>query len=124
MEEFKVVYYEKQDGTYPAEEFIMAQEPKLQAKILRQIFLLRQAGNKLREPDSKLLTDGIFELRTIQGNNIARVLYFFVIGKKIVLTNGFIKKTEKTPPLEIAKAQKYREDYLQRKEMLVDGKND
>lgn len=76
MEEFKVVYYEKQDGTYPAEEFIMAQEPKLQAKILRQIFLLRQAGNKLREPDSKLLTDGIFELRTIQGNNIARVLYF------------------------------------------------
>lgn len=124
MEEFKVVYYAKQDGTYPAEEFIMAQEPKLQAKILRQIFLLRQAGNKLREPDSKLLTDGIFELRTIQGNNIARVLYFFVIGKKIVLTNGFIKKTEKTPPLEIAKAQKYREDYLQRKEMLVDGKND
>lgn len=124
MEEFKVVYYEKQDGTYPAEEFIMAQEPKLQAKILRQIFLLRQAGNKLREPDSKLLTDGIFELRTIQGNNIARVLYFFVIGKKIVLTNGFIKKTDKTPPLEIAKAKKYREDYLQRKEMLVDGKND
>lgn len=112
MDEFQVVYYEKQDGTHPAEDFIMAQEPKLQAKILRQVFLLRQAGNKLREPDSKSLTDGIFELRTIQGNNIARVLYFFVVGKKIILTNGFIKKTDKTPPMEIAKAQKYREDYL------------
>lgn len=122
MEEFEVVFYEKADGTFPAEEFIMAQEAKMQTKLLRQIFLLRRAGNKLREPDSKFLTDGIFELRAIQGNTIARVLYFFVIGKKIVLTNGFIKKTDKTPPLEIAKAQKYREDYLQRKGMLTDGK--
>ena len=48
-------------------------------------------------PLAKHLDDGIFELRTVQGNNITRILYFFVVGKTIVLTNGFIKKTQKTP---------------------------
>lgn len=41
------------------------------------------------------LVDRIFEIRAKVGSDIARVLYFFVIGKKIVLTNGFIKKTQK-----------------------------
>ena len=36
-----------------------------------------------------------------QGSNITRVLYFFYIGKKIIATNGFVKKTQKTPPKEL-----------------------
>ena len=43
--------------------------------------------------------------------------YFFVIGQKIILTNGFIKKTQKTPKAEIALAKKYRNDYLNREEI-------
>ena len=35
---------------------------------------------------------------------------------QIILTNGFVKKTQKTPPEEIALAQKYRADYFHRKE--------
>ena len=62
----------------------------------------------------KNLGDGIFELRTIQGNNVVRNLYFFIIGKKIIITHGFRKKTQKTPPEEIAKAKNYREDYKKR----------
>ena len=34
----------------------------------------------------------MFELRTKQGSDITRVLYFFIVGKKAILTNGFIKK--------------------------------
>ena len=34
---------------------------------------------------------------------------------RIVLTNGFIKKTQKTPPQEIEKAKRYRADYLSRR---------
>ena len=49
-------------------------------------------------------------------SDISRVLYFFVIGKKAILTNGFIKKTQKTPPGEIEKAKAYRKEYLSRKE--------
>lgn len=48
------------------------------------------------------------------GSDISRVLYFFVIGKKVILTNGFIKKTQKTPKNEIERAKEYRADYLER----------
>ena len=48
------------------------------------------------------------------GTNISRVLYFFVVGQKVILTNGFIKKTQKTPKKEITLAKKYREDYIER----------
>ena len=115
---FDVEYYEKSDGTYPAEEFILSQDIKMQAKIFRLIELLELKGNDLREPYSKSLSDGIFEIRAIQGNNITRVLYFFVVGKKIILTNGFVKKTQKTPDGEIEIAKKYRADYECRRESL------
>ena len=88
---FEVEYYEKSDGTDTAEEFILSQDIKMQTKLFRLLELLELKGNELREPYSKSLSDGIFEIRAIQGNNITRVLYFFVVGKKIILTNGFVK---------------------------------
>ena len=112
---FVVEYYEKSDGTYPAEEFILSQDIKMQTKLFRLLELLELKGNELREPYSKSLSDGIFEIRAIQGNNITRVLYFFVVDKKIILTNGFVKKTQKTPENEIVLAKKYRKDYELRK---------
>ncbi|MBR1598222.1 MAG: type II toxin-antitoxin system RelE/ParE family toxin [Lachnospiraceae bacterium] len=86
----------------------------MRTKVLRMVHLLEQNGNELREPYSKHLEDGIYELRIKQGTNITRVLYFFMIGQKIILTNGFVKKTMKTPTGEIQLAKKYREDYLSR----------
>jgi len=46
------------------------------------------------------------------------VLYFFFVGRKIILTNGFVKKTQKTPASEVETAKKYRAEYLARKEEL------
>lgn len=114
MQRFDVEYFEKEDGTFPAEEFILSQDDKMRAKIFRLLELLEQKGNTLREPYSKSLDDGIFEIRAKQGNNITRVLYFFYIGNKIILTNGFVKKSQKTPPSEIALAKKYRAEYERR----------
>jgi len=85
-------------------------------KLLKVITLLEEFGNELREPYSKALGNGIFELRVKQGSNITRVLYFFIVGQKIILTNGFVKKSQETPFTEITKAQKHRTDYLSRKE--------
>lgn len=113
---FKVEYYKNKDGKFPVEEFILNQNVKMQAKIFRSLELLEQRGNELREPYSKLLEDGIFELRCKVGTDITRVLYFFVVGEKIILTNGFVKKTQKTPKNEIALAKKCRSDYFDRKE--------
>ena len=57
-----------------------------------------------------------FELRAKVGSDISRVLYFFYIGKRIVLTNGFVKKTQKTPENEKKLAKKYRDDFINREE--------
>ena len=64
--------------------------------------------------NENLLKDGIFQIRAQQEGNISRVLYFFAVGKRIVLTNGFTKKTPKTPPGEIELAKEYRADYERR----------
>lgn len=109
---FTVAFYSKADGTQPALEFLKELEPKMQAKMLRVIKLLEENGADLREPYSKPLGDGIFELRAQVGTDISRVLYFFIIGQRVILTNGFVKKTQKTPQAEIDKAKKYRDDYL------------
>lgn len=106
-----VEYYELPDGTRPAEEFILAQDFKMQAKIFMALEFLEEKGPQLREPFSKSLGDGIFEVRAKQGSDISRVLYFFVVGRKAILTNGFVKKTQKTPTREIEKAKRYRADY-------------
>lgn len=64
----------------------------------------------------KCIGEGIFELRVKSGSDVSQVMYFFYVGKRIILTNGFIKKTDKTPKCEIELAQKYRQDYLSREE--------
>jgi len=43
-----------------------------------------------------------------------RILYFFYNGGVIILTNGFVKKTNKTPKKELTLAKKYRDDYVRR----------
>lgn len=111
---FEVLFYEKEDGTRPAEEYLLSEDVKLQAKMSREILLLEEFGNLLRKPHSEFLEDGIFELRAKVGTDISRVLYFFVVGKKIILTNGFRKKTVKTPRDIIELAKKYRDDFIKR----------
>ncbi len=116
MEEFEIVFYEKNDGTVPAKEFILSLDKKMKAKMFRTIKLLQNNGYELREPYSKSVNEGILELRVKIGSDIVRMMYFFVEGKKAILTNGFIKKTQKTPKEEIECAKIYRADYFQQKE--------
>lgn len=113
---FTINYYKTVDGSCPIREFIDRLEFKMQAKVMHQIAKLEQFGNMLREPSSKHIYDGIFELRVRQSSNIVRILYFFVVGSKIILTNGFVKKTQRTPTSAIALAKKYRADFLSRED--------
>lgn len=95
MDKFEIIFYEKVDGIQPVVDFILNQNIKMRAKILKSIELLEEKGNYLRTPYSKHLDDGIFELRIKQASDITRVLYFFVLDKKIVMTNAFVKKLKK-----------------------------
>lgn len=113
---FEVNFYKTANGYCPVKTFLDSLDQKMVAKLLKSIKLLEEFGNELREPYSKSLGNGIFELRAKQGSNITRVLYFFIVGQEIILTNGFVKKSLKTPITEIHKARNYRDDYLSRKE--------
>lgn len=115
MSLFEVEFYETANGKQPAKDFLLILDKKMRAKMLRMITILAENGTELREPYSKYISDGIFELRAKVSSNIARVLYFFWSGRLIILTNGFIKKTQKIPYEELERAKRYRTDYFKRR---------
>lgn len=114
MSDFKLIAYEKENGEVPVEEFLNSISLKMRAKIYGLMGILQEKGNLLREPYSKHLEDGIFELRCKFGSDITRILYFFYYEGKIVMTNGFVKKTRKTPKEEIQLAKNRRKDFIER----------
>ena len=111
---FELEFYETYDGRVPVEEFLDSLDNKMSAKLVGMLELLEEKGQSLREPYSAPLGDGIFELRCKFGSNITRVLYFFYYGKRIIATNGFVKKTQKTPISEIKLAKTRRLDWIKR----------
>ena len=111
---FDVDFYELPSGEKPVETFLDSLDKKMRAKALYGISILEEFGNNLREPHSKPIGDGLFELRIKFASDITRIFYFFVVNNKIILTNGFVKKTIKTPKTEIELARKYKADYERR----------
>jgi len=111
---FELLFYTLDNGTVPVEEFLDSLEPKMRVKAVRSLQLLEEFGNQLREPHSKHITDGIFEHRIKFSNDIARIFYFFIINQQIVVTNGFVKKTQKTPQSQIDLAKEYKSNFERR----------
>lgn len=113
---FEVDFYEDEKGRSPVLDFISSLDAKMKAKVFGRIELLEKNGPLLGMPFARHLDDGIFELRTVQGSNITRILYFFVVEERVVLTHGFVKKTQKTPARELDRARRLREDWRTRHE--------
>lgn len=67
----------------------------------------------------KSIRDGLYELRISYNGNIYRIFFIFDEGQIVVLFNGFQKKTQKTPPSEIEKALKIKEEYYEYKRKLT-----
>jgi len=107
--------YERENGRCPCQEFLdnlslIDELPYVE----RKIKLLKGLGYKLDRPHAAYLRDDIYELRIKTRNKNIRILYFFFERNRIVLTNGVIKKSDKTPDSEINKAILYRNNYLER----------
>ncbi|MDD6966253.1 MAG: type II toxin-antitoxin system RelE/ParE family toxin [Firmicutes bacterium] len=111
---FEIEFYQLPNGKKPVEEFLDSLDKKMRAKAIYGLSILEEYGNTLREPHSKSMGDGLFELRIKFAGDISRIFYFFVVDNKIILTNGFIKKTLKTPKAELDLARKYKADYERR----------
>ena len=106
--EFTIEYVELPNGRVPAREFLDTLDDKAAARIDAFINRLRIYGNRMQGKFVKKLTDDIFELRVKQFDRIFRVLFFYQPGMLIVITSGFQKKTEQTPPSEITRAEQLR----------------
>lgn len=94
------------------ERFFLKQRPKVRDKIIWTLDLIEQLET-VPETYLKHLegTDGLYEIRVQQGNDIFRIFCFFDKGKLVVLMNGFQKKSPKTPRAELHKAEKLKSEY-------------
>lgn len=99
------------------------EDEKLKSKTIRNIYLLADLKNNARPPLSEYIGEGIFELRTKFSSNITRAFYFFIWGNKIIMTNGYIKKSQKLDIKEFNKAKKLMDNYLKSKANLKESKD-
>ncbi len=105
------------NGKKPVDEFLESLSTKEAKKVFWVLKLVKELSPVPTEYFKKLQnTDGIWEVRAAHGNNAFRLLGFFDNGNLVILTNGFAKKTQKTPSEEIELAEKRKKDYLRRKQ--------
>jgi phage-related protein len=110
---FTIEYVTLPNGRIPAREFVDSLDDKTAARIDAFIERLRTSGNRMEGKFVKKLSDDIFELRVKQFDRIFRVLFFYQPGMLIVITSGFQKKSQETPPSEIARAKELRRLWLE-----------
>ncbi len=117
--EWNSFFYETVNGKKPVEEYLGSLDLEQRAKVLSILLTVQSLGfhEALRKTKHiSFLEDKIYEIRVEWKSNIFRVFTFTIVGNKFILTNGFTKKTQKTPRREIVKAKKYRDDFISRYE--------
>ena len=110
---YEVEFYEDEKGRCPVVEFLNVLQLKIRAKVSKWIAKLEEEGPGLPRPYADLVRGKIRELRVGFGSNEYRFLYFF-FGKRIIITHGFLKKTNKVPPGEIERAKRIMRYFFQR----------
>jgi len=112
----KVDFYINRSGHSPVEDFLDSLSGKQAQKITWVLEIVEEYNIVPKQYLKKLAnTDDIWEIRVILASNIFRLLGFFDGNDIVILTNGFVKKSQKTPQKEIKLAEKRKKDYLERK---------
>jgi phage-related protein len=107
-----VVFYRTRGGSEVVREWLRSLDERDRNAIgldLMRIQFRWPVGMPLCRP----MGEGLWEIRTsLPSNRIARVL-FCVVSESIVVLNGFVKKTQKTPDDELALARKRMKEFGQ-----------
>ena len=85
---------------------VLALPPGLLARYMHSTERMVDFGPDLGMPHTRAMSAGLFELRLKAREGIGRVFYCTLVGRKIVMLHQFVKKTDKTPPKELALARK------------------
>lgn len=108
---------DSESGSCPVREFLdelKAGDPGDFAAVLAGLAKLRNRQYH-REPLSKALGDGLFELRHV-GKLNTRVLWFFVKNRRIVAVHGIRNKGQAIPARDIATARERMNEWRKRAE--------
>ena len=112
----EIIFYRKDSGKCPVEEFLDSLSPKEAQKVTWVLKLIEELPRVPSHYFKKLVnTEDIWEVRVIFGKNIFRILGFWDGPKLIVLTHAFQKKTQKTPKQAIQIAEARKIEYLRRR---------
>jgi phage-related protein len=103
--EIPVVFYRTAGGAEPVREWLRSLSNEDRRTIGTDLATL-QVGWPIGMPLCRSLGARLWEVRSKLANNRTARLIFFVTEGRIGILHGFIKKTQKTPPAEIALAQK------------------
>ena len=107
---WRIDEYRTAAGETPVRTFIAGLPPDAKAAAIALIKLAETLGNTLREPHSKALGDGLFELR----RNQVRLFYVFEPGQIIRLLGGMVKKQDRIPADVLAQMRGYQKDAWER----------
>jgi len=112
-----VKFYKTSSGKVPVQEFLDSLSSKHAQKVTWVLELIERLDQVPVQYFKKLKsTDDIWEVRARVGSNSFRLLGFIDTNDEfVILTNGFAKKSQKTPKKEIKLAEQRKADYLSRK---------
>ncbi|MBI5524749.1 MAG: type II toxin-antitoxin system RelE/ParE family toxin [Deltaproteobacteria bacterium] len=113
--DFTVEFYETAEGRCPVREFLddlKESDPGDFAAVVAGLAKLRDRQCH-REPLSKPLGDGMFELRHV-GKLNTRVLWFFAVGRRIVAVHAIRNKSRSIRARDLAVARERTSDWRER----------
>jgi len=110
-----IIFYRTAEGKCPVEDFLDSLPAKAAQKVTWVLRLVEDLNLVPASYFKKLSgTEEIWECRISLGSNAYRILSFLAGNSVVVLTHGFVKKSQKTPRAEIEKAERYRRDFFER----------
>ena len=112
----EITFYRTRSGRIPVKEYLDSLSSKHAQKVAWVLELVEKLDQVPAQYFKKLKnTDDIWEVRARIGSNSFRLLGFIDSNEFVILTNGFAKKSQKTPKQEIELAEQRKVDYLSRK---------
>jgi len=109
-ERFQVEFYFTHAGKMPAKECLDTANLEVKVKLAALVKYISEQGRiyditKYRLVDSK---EKIYEFKPLQ----YRFFNFFYDGRKIIITNGYVKKSQKVSKKDLERASNIKKDYI------------
>ncbi len=105
LTEIPVAFYRASNGAEPVVDWLRSLPPE-DRRVIGTDLSTVQFGWPVGMPLCRGLGGGLWEVRsTLPSRRIARLL-FFAEGDRLGVVHGFIKKTQGTPPADLALARK------------------